>query len=53
MVQYAMRVALAGGAFLMLQLWTRYRGKQSYDRFIAEQEHGSGKMTMEQVSSTL
>ena len=42
MVNYTERVALAGAFFFALQLWEGYRGKRSYDLFMAEREAGLG-----------
>ena len=42
MVNYTERVAMAGAFFFALQLWEGYRGKRSYDKFMAEREAGIG-----------
>lgn len=50
MVAYGARIALAGAAFLFLQLWERSRAQRSYNKFMDEKQgSGSQTMTMEQV----
>lgn len=51
MTNYALRVAVAGGAFLGIELWRRYKGKASYDRFLEERANplSTQRISIEQV----
>lgn len=50
MVQYALRIGLAGGAFFFLQVYSIFKGKQSYEKFLNEQANpNQGLLTMVDV----
>ena len=50
MVQYAMRIGLAGAAFFGLQLWEQYRSRKSYAQFMNERANpGQRNLTFADV----